>query len=122
VAGISSPNAREKGLPQFSDSSRAKASPRDSIASASRSSRRDRSAGVVSLQASKARCAADTALCTCSAEASGRATSNSPVAGFSTCSASPSPVTKAPSISNWVGSGVADGVSVMQYSCSVVQR
>ena len=73
MAGISSPSARAYGLPQFSDSRRANSSARASIASASFSSIRERSIGVVSLQLSNARCAADTALCTWSTEASGTA-------------------------------------------------
>src|SRR5690606_10640174 len=103
IAGISSPNARAYGLPQFSDSRRANSAARSSIASASLSSIFERSAGVVSDQVSNARLAAETARLICSNEASRTSTSSSPVAGFSTRSASPSPATNCPSISSSVG-------------------
>jgi len=64
------------------------------MASASFSSSRERSIGVLSLQPSKARCAADTALCTCSTEASA---GHQQFAGgrVQHLSASPSPATNA---------------------------
>src|SRR5689334_23699409 len=102
IAGISSLSAAASGLPQFCDSSAANSAASASMRSASFSSSVLRSFGTVAAQPGKAFAAACTAAVICSSDASATCAITLPVAGSSTPSSSPLPLTSLPLTSSFV--------------------
>src|SRR6187397_2243366 len=102
IAGISSLSAAFSGLPQFCDSRRANSMASASMRSASFMSSAPRSLGTVWAQPVKALAAAFTAAVICSSEASATCAITLPVAGSSTPSSSPLPLTSLPLTSSFV--------------------
>src|SRR5678816_1849569 len=102
IAGISSLSAAFSGLPQFCDSRRANSMASASMRSASFMSSAPRSFGTVWAQPAKALAAAFTAAVICSSEASATCAITLPVAGSSTPSSSPLPLTSLPLTSSFV--------------------
>src|SRR6478735_164716 len=102
IAGISSLSAAASGLPQFCDSRLANSAASASMRSASFSSSVLRSLGTVAAHAGNAFAAACTAAVICSSDASATCTMTLPVAGSSTPSSSPLPLSSLPLTSSFV--------------------
>src|SRR6187401_3459164 len=102
IAGISSFSAAASGLPQFCDSRPANSVASASMRSASFSSSVLRSFGTVAAHPGNAFAAACTAAVICSSDASATCAMTLPVAGSSTPSSSPLPLTSLPLTSSFV--------------------